>query len=91
MAGSQTLGLFFSDVEGSTALALRLGDAYDDLLARHRAIIREAFAAHGGTEHGTEGDSFFATFATAVDAVRASIDAGLAPRSGRPVRKFASA
>ncbi len=39
---------------------------------RHRALLRAAFAAAGGAEQGTEGDSFFVTFPGARDAVAAA-------------------
>jgi class 3 adenylate cyclase len=66
----------FSDIEGSTRLLAALGpDEYEVALAEHRSIVRAAIAAHGGVEHGTEGDSFFVTFATSADAVAAAVDA----------------
>jgi predicted ATPase/class 3 adenylate cyclase len=68
---SGTVTMLFSDVEGSTRLLGRLGPAYGDLLSSQRRLLRNAFAAHQGTEMGTEGDSFFVVFASAVAAVRA--------------------
>ena len=59
---SGRLVFFFSDVEGSTRLLTDLGDRYAGLLADHQRHIRAAFAAHGGLEISTEGDSFFAVF-----------------------------
>jgi class 3 adenylate cyclase len=57
------LTLFFSDVEGSTRLAKSHGDVtWAELLETHRALLRHAFAAHGGLEVDTQGDSFFAVF-----------------------------
>ncbi|HEX9694809.1 MAG TPA: adenylate/guanylate cyclase domain-containing protein [Actinomycetota bacterium] len=78
----QTLGLFFSDIGGSTAMLQTLGPAYSSVLMTHRELLRKAFDRHGGNEMGTEGDSFFITFATASDAVHAAVDAQLA-RTGR--------
>ena len=43
-----TVTLLFTDIEGSTRLLRRLGDAYADVLAEHQRLLREAFAAHGG-------------------------------------------
>ena len=63
-----TITMLFSDVEGSTALLSRLGDRYAEALSAQRAIQRAAFAEFGGHEMGTEGDSFFAVFASAADA-----------------------
>jgi predicted ATPase/class 3 adenylate cyclase len=65
----------FTDIEGSTKLLRRLGDDYDAVLERHRAILRSAWLEHGGHEFGTEGDSFFVAFADPNSAVQASIDA----------------
>jgi hypothetical protein len=52
----------FTDIEGSTRLLQRVGDAYRDLLATHDRILRDAIAAGGGVAVQTEGDSFFAAF-----------------------------
>ena len=49
------------------------------LRERHRAILRAAFAAHGGEEQGTEGDSFFVIFGGARAAVAAAVTAQRAP------------
>ena len=66
----------FSDIEGSTRIELALGTGpYRDVRERHRELLRAAFAAHGGHEQSTEGDSFFVIFRLAGDAVRAAIDA----------------
>ncbi len=66
----------FTDIEGSTALVDRLGTAdWRPLLERHRVLIREALSRHGGLEIQTEGDSFFAVFRSAADAVYAAADA----------------
>jgi predicted ATPase/class 3 adenylate cyclase len=71
----ETVTFFFSDIEGSTRMLETLGPRYTDVLSRHREILRQAFAAHGGLEVGTEGDSFFAIFGTASDAVQAAVEA----------------
>jgi predicted ATPase/class 3 adenylate cyclase len=70
-----TVTFLFTDIEGSTRLVESLGDAYRPLLERHHALLREAIAAGGGTEVGTEGDSFFAVFPSAPRAVAAAADA----------------
>ena len=54
--------LVFTDIEGSTQLLQRLGDAYADVSRDHRRIVRECFGAAGGTEIDTQGDSFFFSF-----------------------------
>jgi len=66
---SGTVTMLFSDIEGSTALLGRLGDRYGRALSDHRVLLRAAFAAWGGREMSTEGDSFFAVFESAGDAV----------------------
>ena len=72
---SGTVTLLFTDIEGSTALAQRAGDRWPGLLAEHNRILREAFAAHGGIELGTEGDAFFAAFTSAGSATASAADA----------------
>jgi predicted ATPase/class 3 adenylate cyclase len=67
-----TVTLLFTDIEGSTRLLRRVGDAYADLLAEHRRLLAEAFARHRGTVVDSEGDAFFVAFASARDAVAAA-------------------
>src|SRR2546430_6498034 len=78
---SGTVTLLFTDIEGSTRLLRELGDAYGEALTRHRAILREAFAAHEGVEVDTQGDAFLVAFARARDAAAAAerAQAALAP------------
>ncbi|MGZ4490779.1 MAG: adenylate/guanylate cyclase domain-containing protein, partial [Nocardioidaceae bacterium] len=78
-----TVSLLFSDMEGSTRLLRRLGTEYPAALDEQRRILRAAWATHGGTELGTEGDSFYVVFSRAPDAVEAAVDAqrGLASAS----------
>ena len=59
----------FTDIEGSTALLSRLGEQYGEALSAQRMIMRAAIAEGHGLELGTEGDSFFAVFSSAADAV----------------------
>jgi predicted ATPase/class 3 adenylate cyclase len=80
-----TVTFLFTDIEGSTRLLQELGDEYADVLAEHRRILRHEFARHGGVEVGTEGDSFFAAFAKASDALTAAVAARDALAAG-PVR-----
>ena len=70
----QTATFVFTDIEGSTALLKRLRDRYAEVLAQHRALLREAFTRHGGHEVDTQGDSFFFAFRRARDAVLAAVD-----------------
>lgn len=60
-----TATFLFTDIEGSTALLSRLGtEKYADVLAEHHRVIRESLAAHAGVEVDTQGDAFFAVFAS---------------------------
>jgi predicted ATPase/class 3 adenylate cyclase len=71
-----TLTFLFSDIEGSTRLLDALGsEAYKRVLERQAELLRAAFAAHGGREEGTEGDSFFVVFDSAVEALNAAVEA----------------
>src|SRR5437762_12055441 len=72
---SGTVTFLFSDIEGSTHLAERLGDGWRALLEQHREIVRSAIAGGEGVEVGTEGDSFFAAFPTAGGALSAAVEA----------------
>jgi class 3 adenylate cyclase len=69
-----TITLLFSDMAGSTRLLAQLGDAYAQTLSDQRSILRDAFARRHGIEMGTEGDSFFVVFGSAVDAVGACVE-----------------
>ena len=70
-----TLTMMFTDIEASTLLLTRLGDKYAEALSAQRSILREAIASSRGQEMGTEGDSFFVVFDSAVDAVTAAVEA----------------
>jgi predicted ATPase/class 3 adenylate cyclase len=80
-----TLTFCFTDIEGSTRLLSRLGDAYPELLEGHAEIIRRAIAVNEGFEVSTEGDAFFAVFTSPADAVRAVVQAQL-ELAGHPWR-----
>jgi predicted ATPase/class 3 adenylate cyclase len=75
-----TVGLLFTDIEGSTALAHALGGRFGEVLAAHHEVVGGAIAAHGGYVDGTEGDAFFALFADAREAVAAALAAQRALR-----------
>lgn len=78
-----TVTLLFTDIEGSTLLLRELGEAYLTALSEHRAILREAFARHGGVEVSTKGDAFFVAFRSASEAVAAAAEAQTDLRPGR--------
>ena len=71
---TQTLTFLFTDIEGSTALLRRLGDAYAEVLTAHRRLIRAGLAAHDGKEIDTQGDAFFAVFASPSACAAAAIE-----------------
>jgi len=66
--------ILFTDVEGSTALTQRVGDAKArDVLHAHEHIVREALKAHGGSEVKALGDGFMASFSSATRALECAI------------------
>jgi class 3 adenylate cyclase len=72
---SGTVTFVFSDLEGSTRLLKQLGDdQFAELLAAHRALVRDVFPRHGGNEIDTQGDAFFYSFARARSAVAAAVE-----------------
>ena len=74
-APSGTKTFLFTDIEGSTRLVQRLGDGFGDVLEEHRSLLRSCFAAHGGREISTKGDSFFVVFTDPAQAVAAALAA----------------
>ena len=71
-----TVTFLFSDIARSTHLVQQLGPAaFADALATHNELLRRSFAAHGGVERGTQGDSFLVMFTEAPAAVAAAVDA----------------
>jgi len=68
----ETVAFLFTDIEGSTAMLRAQPDSYGQILSEHGALVRAAISAAGGTERGTEGDSFFCTFPTVGAAVSAA-------------------
>src|SRR5207248_178484 len=61
-----TVTMMFSDIEDSTVLTERLGDqAWQELLRKHNALIREQLQAHEGYEVKTMGDGFMVAFQSA--------------------------
>ncbi len=66
-----TVTFLFTDIEGSTKLAHRLGSDYANLLQQHQRIVRGAIGK--GVEISTAGDSFFVAFDSAVAAVQGAV------------------
>jgi DNA-binding NarL/FixJ family response regulator len=67
-----SITLLFTDIEGSTGLVQKLGDAYPAALEDHRRLIRSAVDEASGSEMDCRGDEFAATFSTPEDAVVAA-------------------
>jgi DNA-binding NarL/FixJ family response regulator/class 3 adenylate cyclase len=68
-----TVTFLFTDVEGSTGLVGKLGDAYGDVMSEHRRLLREAVASANGHEVDSRGEEFFAAFQRTRDAVMAAL------------------
>ena len=87
-----TVTILFSDIEGSTALNVELGDeGWMELLGEHNRLVREAIRRNNGFEVKTEGDAFMVAFQSARDALRGAIDMQKAlahhnETAARPVR-----
>ncbi|HYB30930.1 MAG TPA: adenylate/guanylate cyclase domain-containing protein [Solirubrobacteraceae bacterium] len=67
--------LLFTDIEGSTRMLDRLGERYGDVQHEHDRVMREAIRAVGGREVRTAGDSFFAVFDRASEAIECAVSA----------------
>jgi class 3 adenylate cyclase len=74
VADDGSLVLMFSDIEGSTALNERLGDAaWLELLGRHDGVVRAEVRRHHGQVVKTHGDSFMVVFRGVTDALRCAV------------------
>ena len=80
-----TVTFLFTDVESSTQLLSEQPDAYPQLLADHRRVLREVVGRYGGVEVDMQGDSLFFAFPRASDAVGAAEEGQRALADG-PVR-----
>ena len=66
--------ILFTDMEGSTSLTQRLGDAKaQEVLRTHNRIVRDALKAHTGSEIKHTGDGIMASFASASRALECAI------------------
>jgi len=66
--------ILFTDMEGSTTLADRLGDDAAQAIRRtHNDIVRAALSANGGSEIKHTGDGIMASFTTASSALDCAI------------------
>ena len=92
LAADGTVTIVFTDIVDSTVLNARLGDhAWVDVLRRHREVIEDATAAHGGTVVETQGDGSMLAFPSArravacAQAIQLGIDSAFADASP-PIR-----
>jgi predicted ATPase/class 3 adenylate cyclase len=70
---SGTVTFLFTDIAGSTQLWEQHPQTMPAALARHDALLRQQIVAHGGVVFKTIGDAFCAAFATAPDALAATL------------------
>jgi predicted ATPase/DNA-binding SARP family transcriptional activator/class 3 adenylate cyclase len=72
---SGTVTFLLTDIEGSTALWERTGEAFPAALATHHALLRDQFRQHGGVEVKEIGDAFLVAFPRAGDALACGVAA----------------
>jgi class 3 adenylate cyclase len=73
-AGQASVTILFTDMEGSTALTQRVGDASaQKVVHAHNHIVRQALTAHGGTEIKHTGDGLMVSFPSATSGVECAI------------------
>ncbi len=66
--------ILFTDIESSTELTQRLGDAKaQDVLHTHNKIVRDALRAHGGREIKHTGDGIMASFSSSSGALSCAV------------------
>jgi class 3 adenylate cyclase len=73
-APSGLVTILFTDMEGSTTLTQRLGDAKaQEVLRTHNTIVRDALKAHSGSQIKHTGDGIMALFTSARRALECAI------------------
>jgi class 3 adenylate cyclase len=84
------LTLLFTDVEDSTRLADRFGQAGTEALVRHHEMVRETVEAHGGRIFERIGDAAYAVFDEATPALdtAVAIHARLAETDWGPIGRL---
>jgi adenylate cyclase len=85
-----TVTVFFSDIEGSTALNSELGDEqWVRLLIAHDTLVRAQVERRDGHIVKSQGDGFMVVFTSPVDAVKAglSIQRALAGLRGKRLKR----
>lgn len=88
-----TVTILFSDIQASTELNARLGDArWLEVLRAHHAIVRREVHEHGGFEVKVQGDGFMVAFPSArraaqcALAIQRAIQAQLGDHPDGPIR-----
>jgi adenylate cyclase len=85
-----TVTVFFTDIEGSTALNAELGDeGWVRLLIAHDTLVRAQVERRDGYIVKSQGDGFMVVFTSPVDAVKAglSIQRALADLRGKRLKR----
>jgi len=73
-APSGLVTILFTDIESSTSLTQRLGDAKaQEVVGTHNRIVRDALKAHSGSEIKHTGDGIMASFPSASRALECAI------------------
>jgi len=72
---SGTVTFLFTDIEGSTKLWEQYPEAMKSALAKHDSTLKEAIESNNGQIIKTTGDGVHAVFSTAIDAVKAALEA----------------
>lgn len=67
------LTMLMTDIEGSTGLLRKLGDAYAELLEEVRVVLRDAVESAGGCQIDARADDSFAVFEQAAGALEAAL------------------
>ncbi len=66
----------FTDIEGSTEMMERLGEArWLEVLRAHNGLVRRVVSRHGGAIVKSQGDGFMVVFSSASAALTCSVDA----------------
>lgn len=73
-APSGVITLVFTDIQGSTALWEKMGDAFRPVLDRHNDLIRELIDQWDGYEVKAQGDSFMIAFDRGTNAVQCCME-----------------
>ena len=73
-AAGEFVTILFTDIEGSTTLTQRHGDARaQEIVRAHNQIVRDALRARGGSETKHTGDGIMASFPSASRAIESAI------------------